>query len=450
MKKLTFTILTVALILANQAMAQKSSEDFKYRRSSLSMILIESESFPNKEAVSASWNNYPFPDKYNQHDIETKSININSIQLTDTDLLDAGFLKDTLKKPLEILKAISALKPLRYLNEEQTMACALPTEKQEYQIKIDKVIKEQKLANQLVSTWFNLGDDGKFDMSLIQDRGFYNASELEASVAKGQSRGVAALGDAGEELIKNTFVTFTKLQFIENEPAARVIREAAKKSIREEMEGKPQALIDVALAGADKVYEKTKEGYSLWSKTWLYQLNWNDSIAAVFYNDLWSNPSELDKSDLFNLEFVGTQYNQSLVTFKLGEQRTQEQIIDLALVRNINNAFAKLQKQNEVFKPKMPIVSTDPIIAQIGLKESIDAKTKFEVLEMVWDNEAGKTTWMSIGTCAVDKKAPIWDNRYNAGEETEPQKDSDGNTIIGTTLKGSKKIQPGMLIKIIK
>lgn len=451
MKKLIYTVLTVACLLGTiQTFAQESSKDFKYRRSSLSMILIESESFPNKDAVMSSWNNYPFPDKYNKHDIDLKSFNINSIVLSEQDLLKAGFLKDTLKNPLQIAKATASLKPVKYLNAEQTIAVVMPTEKQEYQLKIDKVMNDNKLANKLVAKWFNRNADGKFDMSLIQERGFYNASELEASIAQGQTKGLASLGDAGEELIRNTFVTFTKLEFIENEPAAAIVRDAAKAEIAKSMAGKPQMLIDKALAGADKVYEKTKEGYSLWSKTWLYQLNWNDSIASIFYNDLWSNPSAFDKSDLFSLEFVGVQYNQSLVTFKIGETRTQEQLIDLALVRNVDNAFAKLQKQNEVFKPKMPIISTEPIIAQIGLKESIDAKTQFEVLEMVWDNKAGKTTWKSIGKCAVDKKAPIWDNRYNAGEETEPQKDSEGNTIIGTTLKGSKKIQPGMLIKIVK
>ncbi len=171
---------------------------------------------------------------------------------------------------------------------------------------------------------------------------------------------------------------------------------------------------------------------------------------TIFYNDYWSNPSAFNNSDLFKLNFIGVQYNQSLVTFKIGEKRTQEQIIDLALVRNVDNAFAELQKKYEVFKPKVPIISVDPIIAQIGEKESVKAKSEFEVLEMVWDSKEGKTVWKSVGKCKVDKKSPIWDNRYNAGETSEQQTDEEGNVVIGTTLKGSKKIQPGMLIKQIK
>ena len=65
-------IITIIMCSAGitQMLAQESSQDFKYRRSSLSMILMESESFPNKDAVMNSWNNFPFPDKYNKHDIK--------------------------------------------------------------------------------------------------------------------------------------------------------------------------------------------------------------------------------------------------------------------------------------------------------------------------------------------------------------------------------------------
>jgi len=450
MKKLIYTVLTVACLLGTiQTFAQESSKDFKYRRSSLSMILIESESFPNKDAVMSSWNNYPFPDKYNKHDIDLKSFNINSIVLSEQDLLKAGFLKDTLKNPLQIAKATGSLKPVKYLNAEQTIAVVMPTEKQEYQLKIDKVMNDNKLANKLVAKWFNRNADGKFDLSLIQERGFYNASELEASIAQGQTKGLASLGDAGEELIRNTFVTFTKLEFIENEPAVALVRDAAKAAIAKSMAGKPQMLIDMALQAADATYEKTKEGYSLWSKTWLYQLNWNDSIAAIFYNDLWSNPSAFDKSDLFSLEFVGVQYNQSLVTFKIGETRTQEQLIDLALVRNVDNAFAELQKDNDVFKPKVPVLTVNPITAQIGMKEGLTGGESFDVLEMVFNQKTGTTEYKKIGTATADKKI-IWDNRYNAGEQAEQVLDKDGNPITATLFKGGKTIQPGMLLKQVK
>jgi hypothetical protein len=451
MKKFLLAILVLICILpVLQVSAQNATQDLKYRRSSLSMILIESESFPNKEAVMGSWNNYPFPDKYNKHAIDLKSFNINSIELSEQDLLSAGFLKDTLKNPLQILKATSSLKPLKYLNSEETIAIVLPTEKQEYQLKIDKVIRESKLANKLVASWFNKDATGKFDMSLIEKRGQYNATELEANIAKGQIRSTASLGDAGIELIGNTFVTFTKLDFKENEPVVRAIRDAAKAEIEKSMAGKPEILKNKALQTADAAYEKAKEGYSLWTKTWLYRLNWNDSTAEVFYKDLWANPAAFEKSDLFNLEFVGVQYNQSLVTFKIGETRTQEQLIDLALIRNVDNAFAELQKKNDVFKPKIPVLTTNPITAQIGMKEGLSGGEKFDVLELTVNPKTGLTEYKKVGTAVADKKI-VWDNRYNAGQKSEAELlDKDGNPITGTTFKSSKDIQPGMLLKQTK
>ena len=425
--------------------AQNSTSDLKYRRSSLSMILVESESFPNKDAVMSSWNNYPFPEKYNKHLIGLNSANLESIVLTDKDLLEGGFLKDTLKTTIQILKA--SLKPIKYLDAEQTTAVVLPNENEEYRLKIDKMIKEKKLANKLVSSWFNL-NGGKFDMSLIQQRGSYNASLLEAGIASGQVGGVdKILGDAGEELIKNTFVTFTKLKFVENEPIARAIADAAKESTLKSLAGSPQFAIDLALKGIEKVYNKTKEGYSLWSNTWLFKLNWDEKTANTFYSEIWNTPSKLDNSDLFSLEFVNFQSNMSLVTFKLGETRTQEQIIDLALVRNIDNAFAKLQKENDVFKPKVPVFTNEPVTAQIGMKEGLEGGEKFEVLEFT-QNEEGVSVYKKVGTVTVDKKQ-VWDNRYNAGQKTEiEQLDKDGKRINATLFKGNAPF--GALLKQVK
>jgi hypothetical protein len=452
--------LIVILFTALYVNAQSPTE---FRRSSLSMILLESDNLPNKDAVMGSWNSYPFPDQYNKHDIALKSVKIEDIKLTDEDLLAAGMLKDTLKMAPKITLAEKAYQaamsneltkgsafPLRYLNAEKTIAVKLPNEKQEYQVKIDKIIKEKKLANQLVSSWFNVGSNGP-NMNLISERGFYNASAMSAAIASGTTRGLASLGDAGEELIRNTFVTFTKLNFVENEPAARIVRDLAKAKIAQEMAGKPQILMDKALKGVDAVYETTKEGYSLWSKTWLYRLNWNDSIAAVFYNDLWSKPADIAKSDLFSLDFVGAQFNNSLVTFKIGEKRTEAQIIDLALVRNVDNSFAELQRENDVFKPKTPVFSADPaILAKIGKKEGLKGGEKFDVLERTLNEKTGLTEYKKVGSATVDKNI-VWDNRYNAGEEAEEkQLDKDGNPITATVFKGSKKIQPGMLLKFIK
>jgi hypothetical protein len=320
---------------------------------------------------------------------------------------------------------------------------------------INKYIDQNKIANKLVAKWFNRQDNGAFDMNLIGERGFYNASEMEANIAKGSTRGVASLGDAGEELINNTFVVFTKLKFVSNEPIARAIRDIAIAKA-----GSLPYGAELAIAAANALYEKAKEGYSVWTTSYLYKLTWNDSISAVFYQDYWVDKDHLDKNkvaafdttSLFKLEFVGDEKATSLVTFSLKEKRTEEQIITLSTVRNVDAVFSKLQKKYEVFKPKVPLYTGYPITAKIGMKEGLEGGEKFEVLEQTMDPKTGKTVYEKRGTIKVNKKL-IWDNRFVAGEGTAPAATDSAATapvIDRTTFSGGKNYYSGMLIRQLK
>lgn len=406
--KTNITILTLITILSvSQLFSQKKTENVDYRRSSLNMVLIESAEFDNKDKVMKSWNNYVIPDKYNDHSVE-----------------------------------VGSMDPTKY------DVSAAEKKEDEMPLRIDEYIIETDLARKLVAKWFNVTANG-MDMKLVQERGFYNATEMDAALASGQARGLASLGDAGKELISKTFVTFSKLNFVPNEIAAKVILNAAIIAANKiPIPGASQS----ARVAADLAYDKAKEGYSVWTNTWLYQLDWNDSIASEFWN-VWNKKEAFDNADFFKLKYIGKKSSSSLVTFSLkkGEgQRTEEQIIDLATVRNIDNVFGKLQKEYDAFKPAIPVLSTGPIMAQIGLKEGIEAGDKFEVLEMNWDSKTGTTAWKKIGVCSVDKKLPIWDNRYAPGMDKVEQKDEDGKVVNATTFSGSKKIQVGMLLKQLK
>lgn len=412
MRKTSILLVAIFAILATSSYAQEA----KYRRSSLEMVLIETDKFPNKEVVMKSYENYPFPDKYDNHSVNVPTLNPAKYALTDAEKEAAG-----------IKKGAAAV-----VGED-----AISTK--EMNLIIEKYIKEQKLANKLVAKWFNAADG--FNMNLVAERGFYNASEMDAAIAKGQARGTASLADAGEELIGNTFVTFTKMNFYENEPIAAAAKEAA---LLAASQIKVPAMQVAAQAAAEAAYQVAKEGYSVWSKTWLYQLNWNDSIASVFYNELWNNPSALEKSDLFSLKLVGVQNNSNLVIFKIGS--SQEELINKATVRNIDNVFAKLQKNYDEFKPKVPVLTASPLTAQVGMKEGLKGGEKFDILEMTINPKTERTEYKKIGVATVDKKL-IWDNRYNAGEKVEQQLDANGNEINATVFKGPKKVQPGMLLK---
>jgi hypothetical protein len=382
----------------------KDMKETKYRRSSLHTILIESASFPKKDQVLNAYYNAPFPDKYDNHNIGEKSFDLTKYS---TDTIDS--------KTPEM---------------------------------IEKYFKDQQIAKKLVAKWFNRQEDGSFDYELIGNRGAFNASFLDTKIAAASSDGKYLLQSAGFELINNTFVVVSKMYFVENEPVARVIREAGVRALANQ-----NALVQkIGIKALDKVYEKTKEGYSVWTTSYLYKLKWDETTQGTFFQDMYAEKNQItpatkakfDSTDIFEMEFVGSQKATTLVTFSLKEQRTEDQIINLSVTRNIDKVFAKLQRNYDVFKPKVPLFTGEPITAKIGLKEGLEDGDKFEVLEAVQDQKTGKIEYKNVGTIKVDGDK-IWDNRFILSDEPVQE-----GAIDRTTFNGGKKFYPGLLIRQIK
>ncbi len=416
MIKKSLLICIVAIICAGSVLAQKVAvQDIKYRRSSLHTILMESEKFPYKDTVIRAYYKAPFPEKYNNHTVGEKSFD-----------------------------------PKLYGINGDTSSTNVP------QI-IDTYFTQKKVANQLVAKWFNRAEDGSFDMSLIGERGSYNASEMESRIAQNSARGLASLSDAGEELIGNTFVVVSKLFFLSNEAPAYAIYLTSK--LMAEKIGNPIAQ-KIALIAAEQIYKKTREGYSVWTTSYLYKLQWNDSISSIFYSDYWMDKNSIDpakkdkfdNSDLFKLTLIGSEKSRSLVTGSFKEQRSAERLVEIATIRTIDNVYAKLQKKYDVFKTKTPLYTGEPITAKIGLKEGVEGGDKYEVLEQTIGDD-GKTKYVRKGTIKVDGKQ-IWDNRYLAGQEEGPIDSTavkNGKPVLDRTFfKGGSGFYPGMLIRQIK
>lgn len=414
----------------------ESSSDVKYRRSSLHRILIESEKFPLKDTVISAYYNAPFPDKYNDHSIDEIALDLKDYQLSNEERIELG-LKEKSEKQMskDSLKDPSKSDPeIPYI--------------------IEKYLKQNRVGNKLVAKWFNREEDGALNMSLISDRGFYDASEMDFDIAQTTVRGKDLIADAGEELINNTFVVVSQMNFYSNETAAAVIYAAAVLGANQL--GGLKATIAKKIAKG--IYNKAKEGYSVNTTSYLYKLKWNDSVASIFYNNLWVDKNNIDStriknfdnSDLFELDFVGEEIARSLVTFSLkkGEaHRTEDQIVKRATVRNIDRNYVLLQKKYDVFKTKTPLLTGgDNITAKIGMKEGIEAGDKFEVLEMVINPDSGKTTYEVKGVIKVDKNK-IWDNRYY---EEGSEATRENPEINATSFSGGKNYYAGMLIRQVK
>lgn len=385
-----------SLLTINVVKAQDVKEG--YQRSSLHIINIENLNFDNAAKVQASYNKYPFPDKYDDHRISSNSVNLGAYKLTQEEK-DALGIKDS-----ELGNALSGAL--------SSATAGILENNSQVKYELDKYIKDKKIAQELVRKWYSIKDDGAFNFSVFNERIKLSMSEEDKQRVQQAAIAQTEIDKMSDKLINNTFVVFTKLNFVSNAIPAEAIRQVAYAQA-DKLSGMMQTM---ARKAADKIYEKASEGYSVWTTAWLYKLEWNEQI----YTDLRKIMTSKDKLDInafnamnFNLEFIGQEKATSLVTFSLkkGEgDRTEDEIIELSTVRNVDKVFTKLQREYEVFKPLYQLTGVDPFTAKLGMKEGLEGGEKFEILEI----RGGE--YNKIGTIEVDK-SKVWDNRYGAPKQ---------------------------------
>ena len=456
-----------------------------------------------KKLALNSWGKYPFPDKYDNHGVPTNRISLAkpNYSLTAKDngeiatlnqkiaaninkiaMLEKNRAKEIEKIAKKDQNAKSYAKALQKIDKKYgepianakrqnegfkedienvkaggtntTIFTAMRDQKKDiknFQPKLEQQLTEQRVAHQLVKKWFSSEDGKMFDMSTIQKRGLYDATQMDFNVASATTRGKALLADAGEELINNTFVAVVDLNFFSNKPIADLLVAMGKAISDNAPSGMAGLVFQIAAASFFIAAKAIEDGYTVFSKAFLYKLKWNDEIAAKFYN-IWGDEAAFNNMD-FELEFVGVHYQKETVNagiFSKKENRQLETIIRKLVIRNVDNNFATLQKNYDVFKVKVPIISTNPITAEVGMKEGLKGGERFEILQMTQNPETGRTKWVRVGTTTLDKKI-LWDNRYNAGDEPEKVvMGKDGIPITASAFKDALGAQPGMYLRQIK
>lgn len=441
MKKINYILLSVIALMSvtlrgqeqnyGGMISQNSDGTYFYMRSSLEMVYIDGGSFPQKDIVDRSWQNYMdpeknFPNQYNKHYANIGNVVYNG------------------KKDISIAEMTTLI--TNYINENH-------------------------LANKLVQRWFNYNPHGsinydidnpvnpaaKINMQTVFERGFYNvnAGDENLMLTGLKREREAQIKDLSVKLLPFTFMTFTKLDFYENEPVARAIRDAAivtaknvyDNAIKNGANPNTANLVyNLACLTANAAYAATKDGYTLRSTTWLYRLVWDQNTEAYFYNSVLSNPSLLETSSKFKMEYIDCQENKSTVI--ISATRTKEQIIDLTVTRNLNKVFRDLQDRNDVFKVWTPIldfyslvnpniyapitVNGKIVTAEIGTEEGLRGGEMFSIV----DDDGNFYGY------AKAVKGKIWDNAVVTGGDAEfnyvPQTDRYGNPVTATTFKVKK------------
>ncbi|MDP2686996.1 MAG: hypothetical protein Q8O62_07230 [Aequorivita sp.] len=403
MKKLL--ILTLFLFFNYSAFSQEDANN--YKRSSLYTFMITDLQQEHSKTIQDAFINYPIPDKFNDH---------NGGLRTMPKLVDENLSK-------------------KEINELQKDS-------------ITQFLSNSNIAKAMVAKWFNRSENGSFNMDLIAARGSYNASDIDIKIAKQSERGLAMVADAGEELLKNTFVVVNNFKYTNKEEVAK----------------KTQGLLSVVssaastagVGGVSVVADATSlgvgvmgKGYVIKTDAHLYKLVWDEETAAIFYNDYWTDDANPDpekiaafeNSNIFKLEYIGTETAWADLQSTAFTKKTDDELIAIATKNAGDAVIAKLQRAYEVFRTKTPLLSGDPLSAKIGLKEGLEKGDKYEVMEQIINDE-GKTEYKKIGVIKVEK-GMVWDNRLMAEEENTSE-------IEYTTFSGSKnKYFAGMLIRQI-
>ncbi len=403
-----YFLTTICLITNVVAFAQNTGNEPKYRRSSLYSLMINHTNQKFASEIRNSFLNIPIPDKYNDHDLSVKVVDIN------TKLKNASSNKENAD--------------------------------------ITTFLNDNQIASRMVAKWFNRDKyTGACDMELVKERGLYNANEFDKQIAARSARGTSMLQDAGEDLIGNTFVLVNDISYVDKAKKGMIFG-----GIIKALGSVAQAYTGVNVSSATNLIGDIAEsirGFSVKINTFLYKLSWNDEIANNFYETQYTDSADTVKAQNFEtnrgnyqLVYVGKVESSGSTTSWLGVKLdTPENMVRKACQRAIDENIVDLQTQFEEFRTKTPLLSIDPLTADIGMKEGVSSKSRFEVLDRV---EQKDSTYKYVKVAEIEPvENMIWDNRYMAAEEG-----AKGANLGKTTFKKVKggDIFPGMLIREIK
>ena len=415
MRRVLLTMM-VALI-ATVSFAQKANQDMKYRRSSLYTIMVPSDKLTGdaKTIVTNTFDTLAIPDKYNDHNLEIRHIDLTKIEVTPEEIKAVDEMDGGQKKGLAGL----AKKGLGFAKKTISTSETGGMTGDEKIAKIIKFLEQNKIANKIIGKWYNesqtMKDNSYFNTLLIEDRGLFGASQEELNKYRGVIGGMNKIMDAAEkDLIPRTFVMVTSYAYMSAEEIA-------------EMSAAAGAVVGGAIGGVAQLTSVAAgallKGYFVTTTSYLFQLEWNEDVMLGFYDKYWNakDTKEFDTDASYKLTYVGKTSCHAPATMKLTtNDDASAKLISRATARATDKSIAQLQKKYDQFKTLTVLNISDDgqmMYAYVGKKEGVKAGDKFEALEQIQD-ETGNITYKKVGTVKV-AKGKVWDNRHGAGEVLE-------------------------------
>lgn len=385
--KKTYSLFSLFVVYSSCVYAQED-DTYIYERSSMHSMMIKHLNEKYVDLVESVFLKIPFPERFNDHNLGVKSISF----------------AETSKNQLN---------------------------------NIEEFVSEVNIGQKMVAKWFNFNKQtNSFDMELIKQRGFYNANVGDRQVARASIRGKAMLEDAGENLIKNTYLLVNDISYQSKGSGNWILKSYA-------------AVYTGSVNNMQKALQGVG-GFEVTIKSYLFRLKWNNEIAMEFYTKYYTEDGIKDKDKidafradkrLFKMELVG----ETSSVIKEKEFKTlkdPESFLMKVTKRTIDHNIAQLQHEYPEFRIKAPLLSTSPLKADVGVKEGIKDDMLFEVLERVITDD-GKMHYETVGVIRP-VKGKIKDNRYLVTEDESAEATLDATEFEVVSGKG---FMPGMLIR---
>lgn len=457
MKKI---ILVLVLFLIAFAGVAKDIKTDIYRRNSLCNFYIGESDITNGygQMVGDCLLKYVISDKFNDHCLSQKFMSIANSNYTKEELAIVYPVskqkKDNILRNFDNQLISSVNNSSTEAEKKSAATLKAEWEKKdrlhEYGARALHWLNENHVASLLVGQWFNakneIIDGSHYDMQLIQDRGAYNASELDILRSKESVRGEAILKDAGMELIPNTYVTVTYFK----------VRTSKEVSQAEDWDSSWTTTMFELIRAVNPAWRSNSDIKAFWveSTTFLFKLNWDEETENKFLTEYWDQDfSKLASSNDFSLKYMGYVESNGCGYPLPGKENEDKNILTMALYDAIDNGFAKLQKEYEDFKIKVPIIEVNgkEATAFIGLKEGLEKNTKFEVLERVYNERTNTFRYKKVGNLKIDRSR-VWENRdmiegiRRSDTSVKPNPNVDRTYLLGA----NDRMAPGMLIRQTK
>lgn len=379
MKTNAIILLAILMCLPGIIIAQtrKTGETEDFRRSSLCLMLVTHRGDEYAHAIQKQFLEMPLPKRYNDLNLDVRVFNTTSTKMKDKE--------------------------------------------------VERLLRNQNVANELVGKWFNRNSSGVMNMERIHQCGGYNANFSDLKRAQGLERGVALLSDEGTELIKNTFVMVCDISYYDRrttglllsglfQAAASILDKSAQEKAAK---GEDGSLLNslTNLADASAIASEDLGGFSVNVTARLYRLKWDDKVCRKFYDNYWIDDTtpademvskkrafDNDKTS-FDLEYLGFYHSRSGKTVSVSQNNLEwviREVCSDAVDKSINN----LAKMFPVFKTKTSFYCDGGnVYAYVGTKEGVNMKSKFEVLQTKKTKDG-----ISYEKVATMKPVQVWNN----------------------------------------